>query len=181
MSQIYRSTSSGPSPPNVPTSFPTDDGTAVPAANVLNVLARDTTVSDDDGIRTNADPDNSNNLFVELTNRLFGTASSVNAANADIITFSLGAVAAVYRFEFHVCGRDTATGDGVGYTIFGSARTTGAAATIISTPFNDNDEDASLIAATMNLIASGNNVILRAVGVAGQTISYKAVGNYISI
>lgn len=37
MSQVYKSALSGPIPPAIPTSFVTDNGTAIPALNVLNV------------------------------------------------------------------------------------------------------------------------------------------------
>lgn len=38
MSQVYKSLASGPTPPAIATSYVTDSGTAVPAANVLTVL-----------------------------------------------------------------------------------------------------------------------------------------------
>ncbi len=175
------STSSGPVPPTVATSYVTDvNSPAIPAANVLNVLGNDITTNNINGIQTDGSS-GSNTLTVQLTNRFYGTASSVNAANADIITFPLGASQKVYRFEFKIAGVNPATGDGVGYSLFASAKTNGAAATLIQTPFQDNDEDAALIGATMSFVASGNNVILRANGVAGLTINYVATGNYLVV
>lgn len=181
MSQIYKTVASTPS---VSTSFQTQNGTAVPAANILIVNGNDSTENNVNGIITKGGvvgTGTSNEVDVVLTNRLQGTGSSVNAATANLITFGLGASDAVYRFTFDVTGRDTATGDGVGYTVLGSARTDGATATIIASPFTDNDEDASLLLATIDLVASGNNVILQVTGVAGQTISYSAVGTYVVV
>jgi len=90
----------------------------------------------------------------------------------------------VYRFTFIVSGRDTAganVGTGLGYTVDASARTDGSTSTIISTPDIDADEDTVLSAALMAVVASGNNVIVRATGVAGETISYRAVGSYVVV
>lgn len=182
MSQFFVSSSGGgPLPPTVPQEFVTDDGTAIPAANSLNVNGGSTSDPNDNGIETRANPNLSDNLEILLTNRLTGTATSVNASTEDIVTFTLVATDACYRFEFFITGRDTATGEGVGYTMFASARTDGAAATVVATPFLDNDEDASLITATVGMIASGNDVILQVTGVAGQTITYKTVGSYVAV
>lgn len=175
-------TTSGPVPPAVPTQFTANDGTiGIPVANNLNLLARDTTEDNDDGIQTTADPNNGDNYYVELTNRLQGTASVTGAVTGDIITFALSASASVYRFEFKVTGRDTASGDGVGYSVFASVRTDGAAATVIESPFYDADEDNSLSTALIDVVASGNSIILQATGVAGQTINYSAVGYYVVV
>jgi hypothetical protein len=178
MSQIFTSSSSSPSPPDVPTTFQTDSGNAVPAANILLLLADDTTDNNANGITTEG---SGNTVTILLTNRFQGTGTAVGATTADLVTYDLGGSAAVYRFEFYVTGRDTVSGDGVGYSLMGSARTNGVAATVISTPFYDADEDASLTTAQIELTTSGNNVILRVTGVAGSTINYSAVGTYVKV
>lgn len=160
------------------TQINTDSGNITPTAGVVSIVADDTTENDNDGITTSG-TGSTETIF--LTNRLQGSGSTTGAVTADLITFSLGALAASYRFRFDIAGRDTATGDGVGYTLFSSARTTGAAATIIQTPMIDTDEDVSLTGASIDHIASGNNVILRVTGVAGQTINYQAVGYYVVV
>ena len=182
MSNAFLRTTAGNMPPVVPTQFTADDGTiGIPAGNNLNIFSQDTIEDNDNGIQTTADPNNGDNYYVELTNRLQGTASVTGAVTGDIITFALSASASVYRFEFKVTGRDTASGDGIGYTVFASVRTDGAAATVIESPFYDADEDASLAGAMIDVVASGNSIILQATGVAGQTINYSAVGYYVVV
>ncbi len=180
MSQIYKIGSSSP-PPAVATSYVTDvNSPAIPAANVLNVLGNDTTLDDPDGIRTDGSS-GSNTLTVQLTNRLTGTGTSTNASVVNLVTFALAATASSYRFNFDVVGRDTTTGDTVGYSVDGTAKTNGATASLVATPFIDNDEDSSLITANIDLVVSGNNVILQVTGVTATTISYKTVGTYVVV
>ena len=187
MSQIAKiNNGSGPTPPTVATSYVTDvNSPAIPAANVLNVLGNDTTVDDPNGLRTDGSS-GLNTLTVQLTNRLTGSGTSTNATPLDLITFALSGSAAAYRLNFDVVGRHITTGDSVGYNVQGTIKTNGVAATLVETPYIDNDEDAFLIAADISLLASGNNAILRvtgipAVGITINTISYKSVGTYVVI
>jgi hypothetical protein len=60
LSQIIKSIASGPIPPAIPTEFVTDDGTVIPALNIVNV-------NGDTGVKVIADPDGSNNMLIQLT------------------------------------------------------------------------------------------------------------------
>ena len=59
MSQFYQVVTSGNLPPDVPLSIVTDDGTAVAAANILNI-------NGGEGVEVVVTPDGSNNIFVTI-------------------------------------------------------------------------------------------------------------------
>jgi len=189
MSQIIKNLASGgPLPPQIPTSFTTDynatftaTGTSIPQANVENVVGGFNGIDNANGIATQANPDEDKNLLVLLTNRVRGAQSSVNGATINLIVVPLGSAPAVYRFQVDIVGRDTTSGDGAGYTFFGTIRTDGVSATGIATPFIDEDEDASLITTLVQLGVSGNNGVLQVTGIVGKTIAYVAVGTYIKV
>jgi hypothetical protein len=179
MSQILKDLSAGPVPPTVATSYVTDDGTAVPAANVLNVLARDTDEYNENGIQTVADPNLSNNLYVEITNRLQGDGSTVDASTDDIITLALGATPAVYNIFINGVGFNSSTPAGLGFSVTGIFRTTGAAGVEINVDNTNVNKEAALAAADVGLSVSGNNVVLTVTGVAGLNITWAASGYYV--
>lgn len=189
MSQFYIGVNSGNLPPQVPTSFITDvannttsgPGTAIPSANNLEILGRDTTQDNVNGIRTDADPNNGNFLYVELTNRFHGSATTVGATTADVITFSLGAIPANFFFNFTTSVFNASTPAGAGYDTFTTVRTDGITAIIVGDTDAITHEDTALITTTAEVVVSGNTVIFRVGGVAGLTINWKVVGIYIEV
>lgn len=167
MSQIYKNTSSTPS---VATSYVTDSGTAVPVANILNVLGAN-------GITTTG---SGNTLTVSMSNACETTGQTVGAVTTNIVCISLGSTAGTYSFRINVSGfvsAGTDANDGIGYFFAGVARTDGATGTIIGTPDKFGFEDASLLAADVNISISGNNIIVEVTGVAGDTIDWSALTN----
>lgn len=180
MSQFYVNNSSLiPPPPTVATSYVTDvNSPAIPAANILDVFGGETTANNNNGIRTDGSS-GSNVLTVQLTNRLQGTGTTVGATTADIVTFSLGATPGTFFFTFQIAAFESGTPSGAGYGSYSTARTTGIAATIIGDTDSVVHEEAALLATDFNLVASGNNVILRVTGAAGLTIDWSIVGYYV--
>jgi len=177
MSQIYTTTESSP---DVPTSFVTDDGTAIPVGNELNVLARDTQADNDNGIQTAA---SGNTVYVELTNRVQTGASTVGAGNTDItlVDFSIAPFsggAGTYTFEFRVAAYESTNPAGAVYKIYGGVISDGTTPTLIGTPDKILMEDAALVGSDANLVVSGNELVLRVTGLAGLTIQWDTVGNY---
>ena len=176
MSQIYKPlTSSGPIPPVIPTSFVTDSGTAVPAANILNILTNDTSSQNDNGIQ---DTGAGNTVTIFLTNRSTGLVTTADATLTTIITLPLGAVAGTFYVYGNVQAFDAATPSSGAYSYSGGFRTDGVTATELGTEVHDEFEDPALVTSDIFISASGNNVILQVQGVAATSINWGALLEY---
>lgn len=181
MSQVYKSLTSGPVPPAVPTSFVTDvNSPAIPALNILNEVGGTTSTNNNNGIQTDGSS-GSNTLTIQLTNRVPGSVTTANSTPTTLSTFALGVTPGVYNFDIQVAGYDITDTAGVGYFISGSVRTTGAAAVLVGTPDKITNEEASTTACDANLIVSGNNAIVQVTGINAKTINWRSLSQYIFV
>lgn len=115
------------------------------------------------------------------TNFVSGTGSTTGAVDDDLVTISLGAAANTYTFDIQVSGFESTNPAAAGYQIFGTVRTTGAAATLVGTPDKVVNEESALTNAQASLIVSGNTAIVRVTGVAGLTITWNASLTYTAV
>lgn len=173
MSQAGTISGGGGGGPTVPTQFTTDDGIAIPAANNLNVLGGS-------GIETYADPNNGDNLYIEIQNSCTTTGTTVGATTADLCTIPLS-TAGTYTFESRVSAWETGGTAGGGFSVNGVLRSDGASATVIGDSDNFAHKDAVLQDARVEILASGVNAVIRVTGVAGYTINWGAFSVYINI
>lgn len=174
MSQAGRLNNSGTILPDIETLTADSGGAVSPdAAYNINILGGT-------GITTSGNPA-TNTITINADTKLQGTGQTVGAVTADIITFGLGAVAAVYVFEGRVAGFNITDTAGGGYFLVASVRTDGAAATEIASEVTDDLEEANMAAADIAFVTSGNSIILRVTGIAAKTINWSAEMEYRSV
>lgn len=171
------STTTGPVPPTVPTSFPTDvNSPAIPAANVLNVFGGDTTANNDNGIRTDGSS-GGNTLTIQLTNRVQGSANTVGAVTTPIITFT-PTVIGTYAFEVRIAAYNETASLGAGYALFATARFDGVNSNLCGTADKVVNEEGAMSSANVTFTVSGAGILVNGVGYAAQDINWSAVGLY---
>jgi hypothetical protein len=157
-------------------------GTATPnGSGVLEFLGRETSLNNDKGIQTDADPDNGNVVYVELTNRIQAKITTNNNTPTTITTFNLGTTPGVYTFDINIAAFDVTDSLGIGYSIFGTTRTDGTTAVICGTPDKIVNEEAGTSAADANIVVSGNDVIIQVTGLTGKTINWNSISTYIFV
>lgn len=182
MSQFFIGVSAGSLPPSVPTSFITDSGTVVPAANIVNINGSSSSTNNNTGIQVIANPTGSNNELVQLTNRFQNTVTTTDSTPTTLSSFALGATPGVYTFDTNIAAFDLTDTLGTGFSIFTSIRTTGAAGTVCGTPdLIENAENATILPATSTLTVSGNNAIVQVTGIAGKTIHWNSITTYVFV
>ncbi len=175
MSQIYKSSSTGPPPPTVATTYTTENGNATPSLNVLNVFATDTNIDNDEGIDTIG---SGNTVTVRLTNRVRGNITTTNATPTTLISISLGAIPGVYMIEGRLLAYNITDLSGAGYSFAGAARTNGVAGIEISSEDKNIFEEALMAPADFNYGVLGNNVFLEVTGIAGKIIHWEGLFTY---
>ncbi len=174
-------TTSGNLPPTVPTSFVTQNGTAVPLANVLIINADDSTENNNNGIVSKggvAGTGTANEVDIIITNRVQGSGTTVGATTSDLFTLPLGAVAGTYLFEVRVVAYNASTPASAGFSTYTTFRTNGITATLIDDTDAVVHQEASLSLIDTNMVANGNNAIFRVTGQAGLTVDWNCVGLY---
>ena len=183
MSQFYQGTTAGSLPPSVPTSFVTQDGTAVPELQVLIVNAFDSTQNNANGIITKGGvvgTGTANEVDVVLTNRTKVTATtSDGAGQTQTVTIFTPTVSTGIEFSVTFIGYDSANNEVAGGSLEGVAKRSAGGTTAITGTNDTLDEaDAGLITADWDIVTDGTLIQAQFVGVAGRSISWSAVFIY---
>lgn len=180
MSNTQLATTTG-SMPSVPTSFLTQDGTAIPALNVLLVNGFDSSENNDNSIITKGGvvgTGTSNEVDVIITNRQTGTITTADATLTTILTFSLGATPGTFYVYGNIQAFASSIPASAAYSFSGGYRTDGASGTELGTEFHDTFQDAALSTTDIFLSASGNNVIVQVQGIAATNLNWNCLLEY---
>lgn len=176
-------TSSGPVPPDVPTEFETQNGTAIPSANLLIVNGIDSTENDLDGIIVKGGvvgTGTSNKVDVVLTNRITGTATTTDAVTPQTVySFPLGATPGTYNFFIRIVAYNQTSLLSASYTSFAAVRTTGAAGTLIGESTGMFEEEGAMTAYDVANSITGNTYELIVTGYNADTVVVVALTEYV--
>lgn len=154
-----------------------DSATSVPpdGSGIINIVGS--------GSVTVTEDVPSNTLTIALSNApdyTCGTGTTIDTGTADLVTIAMGGSAACYTVRCIVTGK-AASAAGIGGQVVATVITDGATASILNTP--DIIKNASLVlsSGSFTVVASGNDLILRAAGALGSVISWKGCVENINV
>lgn len=174
------SSTTAPVPPAVPTSFVTQNGTAVPALNILIVNANDSTENNVNGIISKGGvvgTGTSNEMDLILTNRLQGNVTTAGAVTSPIVTFTPTAIG-TYSLEVRIAAYNTTSLLGAGYSMFAAIRFDGVNSNLCGTPDRIVNEEGAMSSANATITVSTANILINGVGYGVDNINWSAVGLY---
>lgn len=171
----------GPIPPTVATVYHTDNGNAIPAANILNVYGDYTETNNDNGVRTTGSGDT---VTVELTNRIVGTTITDDNAPKVCLTVPLGADPGTYYISGTIVAYDVTDALSIAFPLEGVVRTDGAAGYVVAgsgiiNQFQEIDGLQSTVDTNALVGVVDNNGVVIVIGLPGKTINWKTIVTYI--
>ena len=165
--------------PAIPTNFTTDDGSAVPVANNINILGGETSENNDNGIETTGSGDT---VTILLTNRVTISATTSDGAGQNqTVTLFTPINNKAITFKALVAGYDLADDAAIGGEQIGLARKSAGVAVVVGTNDTFDESDAALNGADWNVVSSGGDLAFQFIGIAGLTINWKVVLDYIQV
>lgn len=165
----------GTVPPAIPTSFVTDDQTAIPVANILNVLGGS-------GIETYADPSGGDNLYIKIQNSVVDQGQTINVQTIDLSTIDCS-VAGTYFFTTQLSAYSTDGTQALGGVLYTTATSDGAALTILDDTDSIAHRSAGLSGmgntVDYEIVASGTDALLQVTGEDTFTLNWGSVTIYV--
>lgn len=166
--------------PSIATNYVTDNGTAIPAGNTLNILGEQASVSVDAGIETVALPDLGDTVVIYLTNRVTGTTSTNNATPKELLDITLFGGAGSWVFYGNVVAYNTTSQLSYSTDIAIGVRTTGAITSLTGTQTSNTFAEGAMAACVVAVTVTGadNVVSITVTGLAGEDINWNGLLNF---
>ncbi len=182
MSQIIKPATSGNLPPSVLQQFTTDNGIVIPSAFNININGGFTSDNNINGLQVIANPNLSNNMLVQLTNRYIGSVSTTDGVTQqNLLTFPYGSTPATIKFNFTIVAYNQTDSLSSSYDVSYQVRTTGAIGVAYGVADISFDEEGNMsnVQVQVNNNVGLNEMQVEVTGLAGKTIDWKLVGTYL--
>lgn len=114
-------------------------------------------------------------ITLSVSGLIDGSAQTIGAVTADIITIPLAPIPGVYSIEATIDAFESTTPAGAGYKVFGMVRSDGIVATLVGAPNQIVMEEAALVACDATIVVAGNTAIVQSTGVALLTVEWDAI------
>jgi hypothetical protein len=196
LSQIYKRETAGQQPPQVPTSITADEGSAVPDNNILIISADDISENNFNGIVAKAgagetggdgNPLESNEVQIQLTNRLVGTVTSTDDSGDILISFTVDTSDNnVYTIDLDISAVSVLAGpvtEGAAFKLWAGVVTDGSAATAsllgVDTSANFKTAAMTTVGVSATIVGSALNILVT--GLASDNVFWRGTGYYTQV